>query len=212
MGLREQKAQRTRDAVSDAALTLFEERGYAATTMEQIAARAEISPATLYRYFPTKESTLTSQLLPEFGGLALALVGRPREEALPRALSEALRTVLTEASQQEERLTRVRRLIDATPEARARVWDSWYEEVAALERAIAEREDRDPADLWIRLTAQSSMTVVHMSLDRMRTVGAAGLLDYADEVVRALGNPSLVLPAPLQPGGAAPVEPLRPGR
>jgi AcrR family transcriptional regulator len=60
MGLRERKKVRTRQVVQQVAMQLFDQHGYAATTVEQIAAAAEISTATFYRYYSDKEDVVLS--------------------------------------------------------------------------------------------------------------------------------------------------------
>lgn len=61
-GLRARKRQERNDLILDCATELFQDRGYAETTMEEIAARADISAPTLYRYFPTKPALLIALL------------------------------------------------------------------------------------------------------------------------------------------------------
>ena len=67
-GLRERNRLARRDAIVEAAMTLFQHKGYEETTMEEIAAEAAISAPTLYRYFPKKTELL------------IALFWRGREE------------------------------------------------------------------------------------------------------------------------------------
>lgn len=62
---RARKRRQLTDRVAATAFDLFEEQGYAAVTMEQVAAAADIAKGTLYRYFPVKEALLAHQLQQE---------------------------------------------------------------------------------------------------------------------------------------------------
>jgi AcrR family transcriptional regulator len=65
-GLRERKVARTRDQIADSARRLFAEKGYDATTLEEVADAAEVHKRTLLRYFPSKAHLL---LHPQYAAL-----------------------------------------------------------------------------------------------------------------------------------------------
>jgi AcrR family transcriptional regulator len=76
-GLRERKKQKTRETISKVALELFAERGYEQTTIAEIAEAAEVSPRTIFAYFPSKEDILFCDLPGVQERLAQALRERP---------------------------------------------------------------------------------------------------------------------------------------
>ena len=74
-GLRQRKKARTRAAIREQALRLFGDQGFDATTVEQIAAAAEVSPSTFFRYYPAKEDVLTGDGVDAL--VVEALAGQP---------------------------------------------------------------------------------------------------------------------------------------
>lgn len=89
VGLRELKKQRTRATIVDVAARLCAQQGYEQTTVDQIAAAAEISPRTFSRYFPSKEAVIGALIEDTAEHVAEALARQPRDitehEALARA-------------------------------------------------------------------------------------------------------------------------------
>ena len=81
-GLRERKKQRTREQIIEAAMGLFGERGYQATTIADIATAADVAPRTFFSYFPSKEAVVFYNVDRDLEGLASALRDRlPGETA-----------------------------------------------------------------------------------------------------------------------------------
>jgi AcrR family transcriptional regulator len=81
-GLRDRKKQRTREQIIEAAMGLFAERGYQATTIADIAAAADVAPRTFFSYFPSKEAVVFHNIDRDLDSLASALRDRlPGETA-----------------------------------------------------------------------------------------------------------------------------------
>ena len=81
-GLRERKKQRTREQIVEAAMGLFAERGYQATTITDIATAADVAPRTFFAYFPSKEAVVFHNVDRDLDSLASALRDRlPGETA-----------------------------------------------------------------------------------------------------------------------------------
>ncbi|MEU4317777.1 TetR family transcriptional regulator [Nocardia fluminea] len=92
--LRERKRIRTRRALADAALALFTEKGFAATTVEELVEAAEVSRSTFFRAFPTKEAVAVEAETELWTGYLQALAARE----LTGPILTALRDVLTDAA------------------------------------------------------------------------------------------------------------------
>ncbi|MFC4014254.1 TetR/AcrR family transcriptional regulator [Nonomuraea purpurea] len=94
MPRREQRKLRTRRALVESALRLFMAKGYESTTVAEIAAAAEVSPATFFNYFPGKEEVIFADRLAQAEALAQALgesrAGETPAQALLRALHRML--------------------------------------------------------------------------------------------------------------------------
>ncbi|MFE1029083.1 TetR/AcrR family transcriptional regulator [Streptomyces sp. NPDC058818] len=153
-GLRERKKARTREAIRAAAYTLIREQGYDATTTEQIADRAEVSPSTLFRYFPAKEDiVLTDEYDPV---MAAELAARPADEPWPASLRHVVRKAVEHGAGEEAELTRLRaRLLAEVPAVRSRMLESMSVTGRLLGRAIADRTGLAPEGLEVRVLSMS---------------------------------------------------------
>jgi AcrR family transcriptional regulator len=151
-GLRERKKQKTRWAIQEHALRLFAEQGYDATTIDQIAAAAEISPSTFFRYFPTKEDLVIAD---EYDDLLVeGLRNQPPEVPPLRAVREVMGETLRQMGPEERaRVWERTRLTMAVPALRARSLENFLTTTRVIRDAIGQRVGRSPDDLELRVLA-----------------------------------------------------------
>jgi AcrR family transcriptional regulator len=150
LGLRERKKIKTRQAIRREAFRLIDENGYAATTIEQIAEAADVSPSTFFRYFPTKESLLLADDLDPL--VLAAFEAQPPDlsptEAIRRAYSDVMARL--SADQQEFENTR-QRLMFSIPELKAAMYDEYYRTINVMAELIGRRIGRPASDFEVKV-------------------------------------------------------------
>jgi AcrR family transcriptional regulator len=181
-GLRERKKAKTRLAIREHAMALFKDQGYDKTTVEQIAAAAEVSPSTFFRYFPSKEEVV---LQDDYDALLIAAfhaqeVGVPPLQALRNAISEVFLSM--PEGQQAQEAERVR-LMTEVPELRARMLAQVSEMIQMLAEAVAERVGRQSDDFEVRTFAGA---LVGVALGIAASSGDDPGNDYLEQFDRAL--------------------------
>ncbi|MFB9516771.1 TetR family transcriptional regulator [Streptomyces purpureus] len=85
-GLRERKKRQTRRALSDAAIALFLDRGFDAVSVAEVAAAADVSKPTLFRYFPAKEDLVLHRFADHEAEESRVVAARPEDESPLAAL------------------------------------------------------------------------------------------------------------------------------
>jgi AcrR family transcriptional regulator len=162
--LRQRKRARTRAALIAAALELFERQGYEATTIDEIAAAADVSPRTFFRYFSTKEEVaLGDDVGPEILGLLAARpAAEPMLESARRVVADSL--VLVSEDDRKALLARLR-IVYRTPSLRARRWEYQLEMGRISGAILAERRGLPPDDLDSRVTAAAVFTAIEVAMD-----------------------------------------------
>jgi AcrR family transcriptional regulator len=155
--LRERKKQKTKRAVMDIALRLFSEKGFDATTVEEICAEAEISPSTFFRYFPTKEAAAFPDEDDRIATVENELRARPEGEPLHVTIRRSA-------------LALVDHDLEAKGDFQARV-ELMGREPAIL--AYATKTQNEAAELFTRILAEQTGVDPHTDLRPRLVVSAA---------------------------------------
>lgn len=144
-GLRERKKAKTRALIQEHALRLFAERGYETTSVEQIAEAAEVSPSTVFRYFPTKPDLVIYDDLD--ARMIDAFRSQPPSLNALQALRASLAVGFGALAGPHLEAQRLRgNLMRDVPELRAAMLDELTRTLGEIAGLVAERSGRRPDD------------------------------------------------------------------
>jgi len=186
-GLRERKKLKTRATIQYHAMRLFHEQGYHETTIEQIAEASEISPSTLFRYFPTKESLVLED---DFDPLLIELFRRQPPGLSPVA---AFRRAIKAGAEQmpEEARLAIRQRMELTmsvPELRAASLSQMSDTTELIAALIAERTGRERSDLTVVAYAGALLGTVMSALFHCSVHKNADYIDTIVDVLEQMEN------------------------
>jgi AcrR family transcriptional regulator len=154
MGLRERKKQRTREQIADAAWGLFAERGFEQVPVSEIAAAADVSEATVFNYFRTKEDLVFHRMEAFEEELLETIRDRPAGESIVQAFGRFVlrpRGFLgSDAPAASEGMRTVAQVM-SSPALQARQRDILDHYTDSLASLIARERGRDPRDVesWV---------------------------------------------------------------
>jgi AcrR family transcriptional regulator len=163
-GLAARKKERTRRQLAEAAAELFYERGYAATTVDDIVAAVDVSPRTFFRYFPTKEDLVVALGATSLDLFLEALRARPVRESLQVAVVTAVDQTLAAGWEDTTRVRSFLALIRETPQLRARWLEEAYGNRDLMAEVIAARTGTDPSDLRNLIIAGTITLTINTAL------------------------------------------------
>ncbi|MFE9328912.1 TetR family transcriptional regulator [Nocardia sp. NPDC052278] len=150
--LRERKKERTLRTIRTEAFRLFREQGYTETTVEQIAAAADISPSTFFRYFPSKEQVALADDLDPI--MIEAFERQPKELSTIAAFRQATIESFEALTPEELAFEKERvQLLYAEPELRGAVAREFQRSIDLIAELTARRTGHTTEDLEVRVLA-----------------------------------------------------------
>lgn len=197
MGLRETKMERTRRFIAESAFDLFVEQGYDATTIEQIAAAAEVGTRTLYRYYATKEALVVSFVENGLDAAMDAFLAQPDETPLSEALYAVIDSVERTIRTNPARLLALYDIFDKTTGLRAGLADlcwSWRQRLAG---EILRRGGGTGDVLHAALTAAGTMNVIEVVVQTWTAnAGGVEVEDITRDTLELLRTKAIPFPTP----------------
>jgi AcrR family transcriptional regulator len=174
-GLRERRKRLTAAELEAAALRLFGERGFDSVTVDDIAAEADVSRRTFFRYFASKEDVLLADHQVQLSRLREAMAARPTDEPVLTALRNALLSITGDFDDRRERVILRGRIMRETPSLQARslmLQKAWED---AMQAMVAHRLGVDPVrDLRPGVVAATALAAMRVAFTNWLNAGATG--------------------------------------
>lgn len=165
-GRRERKKAQTRQALADAAMRLFTERGYDQVGVREVAEAADVALTTLFKHFPSKEALVFD----EDEGREAALVAAVRDRTPGQSVLDALRDHLSHArimpGCETPGFAAMTKLVNETPALQDYMHRMWLRHEAALVTAITDATGAPEGD--VRVAALAHFVMESPSLIRGR--------------------------------------------
>ena len=176
---RERKKQAVRQSLEEAAVRLFDERGFAETTIDQIADEADVSRSTFFRYFGSKEAVIFSAYDETGDILARLILERPAEESLLLAFENAVIELpaALPVPPNAELAERRGRVVDSNPVLKSKSEELTHRWRFAIAETLAARDGKSAPDRGHLLAASVGIAV----LDRISDAFTAGGADRSLE-------------------------------
>lgn len=162
--MRERKKLERRRCIEAAALSRFEANGFDATTIDDIAATADIAPRTFFSYFPTKEDVVLADYADRLERTTDELSRRPPTEAPWLALRQSFAVVAADYEAQRDDLIRRFAIMAVNPSVHARslqLQAGWEDTVAEV---LAQRMGVSADDVTPRLMSSAALACMRSSL------------------------------------------------
>jgi AcrR family transcriptional regulator len=163
----------------EAAWGLFRDRGYDQTTVDEIAAAADVSPRTFFRYFATKEDVLFARLDEALAGLEVWLRARPASEPIWTALREAA-TAYAQAYDQDLVAARmIDEIVPSSPALMARFLQSFATIEAIATQWAAARLAHSETDIRPRVIGATATAAARVAFEQwLSGTGSSALADH----------------------------------
>ncbi|MBK9559652.1 MAG: TetR family transcriptional regulator [Candidatus Microthrix subdominans] len=171
LGLRQRKKLERRRSIEAAALSRFERDGFDATTIDDIAAAADIAPRTFFSYFPTKEDVVLAEYADRLKRTTDELGRRPPTEEPWLALRESFAVVAADYEAERDEIIRRFAIMAVNPSVHARslqLQAGWEDTVAEV---LALRMGAVAGDITPRLMSSAALACMRSSLRHWMLTG-----------------------------------------